>query len=325
MPEEIIPLTEFDLGADDDKDVPGGFSDPSDLPPEPPEQAEAIETPPEKKEGEPGPEEDDKDKKPPGDLDEKPPGDLEKKAEEEPEPGPEDSFKKFNDQILRQQTQISELMYTVRGLQGELRESQKSKIDVAPKEPDIPAKIDTDAINALWEDNPTEAVRLIAENEAGKTQTKINETMETQRLEQANSRALETQQDKSYEIAAGLAPEIGQEGSDLRNQMTKIYFDKENGLSERPDGPFLATCAAMYLTGYVPAHMRKEAENKGEKTGAELERSRQERVNQGIMHGGRKDTTKKAIELTPEDKQWITRMGITEESYRQAKDQLNLK
>jgi len=228
--------------------------------------------------------------------------------------GQDDPYSKFNEMLNAQaeasRSQIAALTSQIKTLQDQIAGKQETK-EEPEEEPDWPTDDD-------WAENPTEAHKRM---QAIYSKQQAKEDAEQASKQQAQQR-IQADQKQAYGTAVNLCPEIDMADSPVRKTMVEIWQNKDNQLQDLSLGPLYASALAMLINGVGPF---SGGPNKDDiDTGAKMERSRQDRVKKGAMHGSGKKGGANKIQLTDHDRQVIKDMGVSEKSYLDSKRQLGI-
>lgn len=196
---------------------------------------------------------------------------------------------------------IGELNEQVKQLQ---RQSETKKEDII-QEVDLPTDED-------WETDPKAAAEKLAEVRETDLKSKLEKESDEKFLKDKEYEVFNTQHRQSWEHSAQLVPELAEVGSDMRNAIGAVY-EKAN-LKNHPIGPMLATCAAMVAKAYKQMGSDTTARDEG----AQMERSRQDRLNQGTMTGDGGSNSSGGIELDSMHIATAKQLGIPIDVYKKS-------
>jgi len=304
--------TTFILGDEEEQDVPGGFNDP--LTGEPPPQETQT------KEDNPDEAAADESEKAEAAGDQ---GDQEPGAQTEETPETIDYAQLLKESEEKRRAEISALTGQIQTLSSTVAQLQQKPEPETKEEEDPVFEMPTDEELA---NDPRGALARVMEQRDAAWQKRLDKALtdkigeaERTRTEQAN---IQSQQQKAWQTSVALCPELDQEGSEVRNTMAQVYH--QGGLKDVPMGPFYASAVAMVIHGKVPQQGEAAATDKAREEGAALERTRQDRVKKGAMHGGGKGGGQNKVQLSPEHRAAARNIGVSEKAYAEALQEMGV-
>lgn len=187
----------------------------------------------------------------------------------------------------------------------QLQQESETKKEEDTQEIELPTDED-------WEADPKAAAEKLAEVREADLKSKLEKENDTRFLKEKEQEVFGMKQKQSWAESAQLVPELNVVGSEIRQSVGKIY--EQAGLKHHPIGPLLATCAAMVATAYKQAGKDTTARDEG----VQMERSRQDRLNQGTMTGDGGNDSAGGIELDAMHIATAKQLGIPIETYKKS-------
>ena len=187
----------------------------------------------------------------------------------------------------------------------QLQHKSEAKKEDTTQEIDLPTDED-------WDTDPKAAAEKLAEVRETNLKSKLEKESDEKFLKEKEHEVFSTQHRQSWEQSAQLVPELSEVGSDMRNAIGAVY--EKAGLKHHPIGPMLATCAAMVAKAYKQMGSDTTARDEG----AQMERSRQDRLNQGTMTGDGGSNSSGGIELDSMHIATAKQLGIPIDVYKKS-------
>ena len=191
----------------------------------------------------------------------------------------------------------------------QLQHKSETKKEDTTQEIDLPTDED-------WDTDPKAAAEKLAEVRETNLKSKLEKESDEKFLKEKEHEVFSTQHRQSWEQSAQLVPELSEVGSDMRNAIGAVY--EKAGLKHHPIGPMLATCAAMVAKAYKQLDGNTGSDTTARDEGAQMERSRQDRINQGTMTGDGGSNSSGGIELDAMHIATAKQLGIPIDAYKKS-------
>lgn len=232
--------------------------------------------------------------------------DPEKKEEDETTEVVEEKTPVVDENTSRLEQANADNVTMISSLNDQLKQLQhqsESKKEEDVQEIELPTDED-------WETDPKAAAERTMEIRETNLKSNLEKENDTRFLKEKEQEVFGMKHKQAWEESAQLVPELKVAGSEIRQSVGKIY--EQAGLKHHPIGPLLATCAAMVATAYKKAGSDTTARDEG----AQIERSRQDRLNQGTMTGDGGNDSSGGIELDSMHIATAKQLGIPIDVYK---------
>lgn len=191
-----------------------------------------------------------------------------------------------------------------------------------PKDPELPPL----PTREMWDTEPERAAAMVDARNQAIAETKVKamrEEMANETKQVETSRMLRESHNAAWKAVTDAAPEFNDPNSEEGRLVQAIFFNKDHGklLQDHPQGPFLAAAAAYFLKAInskqaAPAQSAAVTPEAKQIIDKALEKQRQDRLKNQVMHTGGKGGNQSQIQLTPEQKAFCKARNYSEESYK---------
>lgn len=233
----------------------------------------------------------------------------EEKPEEKPEEVvEEDVSNKAIDQLNQSNADQLAAINSLNSQIIELRKQSSAKKEEVNDELDLPTEED-------WENDPKAAIEKYTEAKESKFKSDLVKENDESFIRNKEYEVFETTHKQAWMEAGDMVPELKAEGTNEMKELVGTIYQRA-GLKNHPMGPLLATCTAMVQLAKVnSAGDTTNARNEG----AQIERSRQDRINQGTMSGdGGVDNGADGIVLDANHLKAAKELGLPIEVYKKS-------
>ncbi len=211
-----------------------------------------------------------------------------------------------------------------------LKTMQPATATVKEVEDEIPAfEAPTDED---WHKDPTAASEKVSAHNVAVALSKERKANQADQTTRDEGAVIKDAQDKSWATALTANPDLGLEDSPDRIEWQTLYTNPALGFQKHAIGPYLAHLMVedskrRASTGAtVDTGNNGDGDDKDKKTYEDglAEASRLANVKLGAMHGSGGGGGKGAVNLTPEEEAGARRIGVSNEAFADAKEELNL-